>query len=191
MQSKYNKPNQTDKKSVLINTAKECAYIAVFVALVIAVQLALSLVPGVELVTLLFVSYSLVMGVKRGVISATAFSLLRQLIFGFQPNVLVLYLIYFNFLTLVFGLMGKKLTPTIKNLPILVFVACLCTIIFTLTDNLLTPLWYGYTRRAFEVYFKASIPFMVPQVICSAISVGVLGLPLVKAFSMVKNNLIK
>ena len=63
---------KTKKRSV--QSAKECAYIAVFVAILISVQLALSFVPGVELVTVFFVTYSFVMGIKRGVISAFAFT---------------------------------------------------------------------------------------------------------------------
>ena len=150
--------NQTakpPKNKGFISTAKECAYLAVFVALQIAVQFALTFIPGVELVTLLFVCYSLVMGVRRGVISATAFSLLRQLVFGFQPTVLVLYLIYFNLLTLIFGLIGKRLIASIKTLFILVIIACVCTACFTLIDNILTPVWYGYSIKAMQVYFNA------------------------------------
>ena len=88
------------------SSAKELAYISVFVALLIAVQLILSFIPGVELVTVLFVAYSFSMGVRRGMLAATTFSLLRQLDFGFFPTVLVLYLIYFNLLCLLFGLLG-------------------------------------------------------------------------------------
>lgn len=183
--------SQGEKKGKLFQSAKECAYIAVFVALVIAVQFAFSFVPGVELVTVMFVCYSFVMGVKRSVVSATAFSVLRQLVFGFYPTVLVLYLIYFNLLVVVFALLGKKITNVIKFLPLLLAVACLCTVLFTMTDNILTPLWYGYTQRATKIYFKASIPFMVSQVICTAISVAVLTIPLNKAFNFVKNNLQK
>lgn len=189
MDKQQSSNNQT--KSVAVRSAKECAYIAVFVALVIAVQLALSFVPGVELVTVLFVCYSMVFGVRRGVISATAFSLLRQLVFGFHPTVLVLYLIYFNFLTLIFGLLGKKVSPSFKTLPVIVLVACICTALFTMTDNILTPLWYGYNERSARLYFTASLPFMISQVICSAVSVSVLSLPLVKAFNLVKKNLLK
>ena len=88
------KPNT--KKTVI--SAKDCAYIAVFAALTIAAQLALSVLPGVEAVTVLFISFSFVFGIKRGVIAATAFTLLRQFVFGVFPVVLVLYLIYFNLL---------------------------------------------------------------------------------------------
>ena len=186
-----NNKNKAQNKSVVLRSAKECAYVAVFVALVIAVQLALSFVPGVELVTVLFVSYSMTMGVRRGVISATAFSLLRQLVFGFNPTVLLLYLIYFNFLTVVFGVLGKKLSTQLKTLPLIVLIACVSTALFTMTDNILTPLIYNYGERATRAYFTASLPFMISQVICSAVSVTLLLLPLTKVFSVVKSNLTK
>ena len=60
---------QKTKKDKVVHSAKECAYLAVFVSLVIAIQLILSVLPGIELVTVLFVSFSFVMGGKRGVIA--------------------------------------------------------------------------------------------------------------------------
>lgn len=177
--------NETEHKdsrqqNIVMRSAKECAYLAVFVALVIAVQTVLSLVPGVELVTVLFVAYAFTMGPWRGVIAATAFSLLRQLVFGFYPTVLVLYLIYFNLLTVSFGLLGKVIKSPLKRLPIIVVIACFYTVIFTMIDNMLTPWWFGYDKRAATLYFKASLPFMIPQVICTAISVAALFYPLYK-----------
>ena len=168
------KPNT--KKTVI--SAKDCAYIAVFVALTIAAQLAMSVLPGVEVVTVLFISFSFVFGIKRGVIAATAFTLLRQFVFGVFPVVLVLYLIYFNLLACIFGTLGKKWKPTVKNLIYLTAIACLCTACFTMLDNLLTPLFYGYTPKAIEVYFYASIPFMISHLVCTAVSVALLFLPL-------------
>ena len=170
----------SDKKRQ--NLGKDCAYIAVFVALTIAAQLCLSFLPGVEVVTVLFVAFSFAFGCRRGVIAATAFSLLRQLIFGFYPTVLVLYLVYYNLLALLFGFLGRwnKITP--QKLVCLTAVACVCTICFTILDNVITPLWYGYSGRVLKLYFYASFSFMLPQVICTAVSVGVLTFPLVKIF---------
>lgn len=170
-------------------SAKECAYLAVFVALVIAAQLAFSFVPGVEIVTVSFVAYSLVMGAKRATVAATAFSLLREFVFGFFPTVLVLYLVYFNLLALCFGLLGGRCRAGLKSLPWLVLIACACTVCFTLIDCVITPFWYGYSAKATKAYFLASLPFMIPQVICTAVSVSVLLLPLTKAFSLVKKQL--
>ena len=172
-----------------VRSGKECAYLAVFVALVIASQLVLAAVPGVEVVTVLFISYAFAFGVRRGEIAATAFSLLRQLIFGFSPTVLILYLIYFNGLAALFGWFGNLVKKPLSALWWIVVTACLCSLCFTMIDNLLTPLWYGFSQRATRAYFNASLPLMIPQVVCTALSVSVLFLPLQKAFTIIKKGL--
>ena len=93
------KKRKNVQQKIAVRSAKECAYLAVFVALLIGGQLALSAVPGVEIVTVLLVAYAFVFGACRGMMVATAFSLLRQMVFPFSPTVLVLYLIYYNFLS--------------------------------------------------------------------------------------------
>ena len=170
-------------------SAKECAFIAVFVATTVSVQIALSFVPGVEIVTVMFVAYSFVMGVKRGVISAVAFALIRQIFFGFAPTVLILYLIYFPMLTIGFGFLGGRLNNPLKYLIPLSLFACICTVFFTMIDNILTPLWYGYGEKSTWLYFTASLPFMITQVICTAISAVCLFFPLYKIFSTLKRTL--
>lgn len=181
--------NTEKQKKRTVHSAKECAFLAVFVALVIAVQLCLAAIPGVELVTVLFLAYAYVMGAKRGIIAATVFTILRQLLFGFTPVVFCLYIVYFNSFTLLFGLLGKKWKNNVRALPYLVVLACVCTACFTLLDNLLTPLWYAFTKRAFKVYFLASLSVMLPQILCTAISVFVLFIPLQKVFTQAKRSL--
>ena len=95
----------------------------------IAAQIVLSVIPGVEIVTVFFVSYSFVVGWKKGMLAATAFSLLRQAIFGFFPAVLILYLVYYNLLTLSFGLLHMMIKEPIKALPLIVLIACFGTVI--------------------------------------------------------------
>jgi len=109
-------------------------------------------------------------------------SLLRQLVFGFSTTVLMLYLIYFNLLALLFGFLGKYISLRVKCVPLLTVIACVCTIGFTMLDNVLTPWWLGYSGKLFKMYFWASFSFMIPQVICTAVSVGVLFYPLAKFF---------
>ena len=169
-------------------TAKECALLAAFIAILIAVQAVLSAIPGVELVTVLFVCYSYVLGAKKGMIAATAFSLLRQILFGFFPTVLFLYLIYYNLLTLAFGLLGKAKNEKLKRLPILVSGACLGTLLFTVIDCVITVLWYDYGKKAALAYVYASLPFMIPQIICTAVSVALLFYPLIKVFKIALKN---
>lgn len=172
-----------------LHPAKECAYIAVFVALLIAVQLALTAVPGVEAVTVLFVSYAYVFGWKRGMAAATAFALLRQMVFGFYPVVLILYLLYYNGMAVVFGAMGKRKVALLQSVAVVTVLACVCTVGFTLLDNVLTPLFYGFSRKAAKAYFLASLPFMLPQILCAGLTVGFLFVPIASAFQRIKRAL--
>ncbi len=182
--------NERNTKEKRINSAKECAFLAVFVALVLASQLALSAIPGVELVSVLFITYSFVFGAGRGALSATAFSLLRCFLFGFFPNVLALYLVYYNLLTLLFGFLGKRpIQSGWKQLLLLTLIACVCTVLFTVIDDILTPLWYGYTAQAWRLYAIGSLYFLFPQVICTAISVPLLFFPLKKTFGIARRGL--
>ena len=176
--------NGSPKNSVL-GSAKECAYIAVFTALVIALQVAFAAVPGVELVTVSFVAYAFVMGYVRGMVAATAFSLMRQILFGVDLKVLVLYLVYFNLLCLCFGLLGKGRKVEPRVLPIVVAAACLATAAFNLLDGVLTPLWLGFSGRGWRMYFMASLPVMAGQILCSAVSVALLFVPIAKVFSRI------
>jgi energy-coupling factor transport system substrate-specific component/cob(I)alamin adenosyltransferase len=182
---------KTGKKEIAVRSGKECAYLAIFVALVIVAQLVFAAVPGVEVVTVLFLSYAFVFGVRRGTIAATAFALLRQLIFGFSPTVLILYLVYFNGLAALLGTLGRVVKKPLYALWWIVLVACVCTACFTMMDNILTPLWYGFSKRAIKAYITASLPFMIPQIICTALSVGFLFLPLQKTFYLIGKNLFK
>jgi hypothetical protein len=166
-----------------MRTAKDCALLAVFIAILISAQLVLSTIPGVEVVTVLFVSFAFVAGWKKSMFVATAFSLLRQLIFGIFPVVLVLYLIYYNLLAVAFGVLGRKIREPNRWLFAITALACVGTICFNLLDNILTPLWYGYSAKALKVYFMASLPVMFSQTICTAVSVFLLFLPLFRVFN--------
>ena len=221
---------------------RRVAYCAVAVALLIAVQYALSFVAGVELVTVILLCFCYVFGVRCGLLTATAFSLLRCFIFGFYPAVIALYLIYFNIFALIFGLAGKHKTavwlpPVLLLLiavpcavfatvgvpvsavyqrrvkvmlwilfcisaAILIFytvsatlkrgggelaavtaLAVYCTVCFTLLDDIITPLFYGFTPDAAAAYFYAGFLSMLPQTVCAAVSVAALFIPLKKLFS--------
>ena len=184
MQEERTKEKNRAKRRVA-RSAKELTVLSVFVALTIAAQLVFSTSPGVEVVTVLFVSFCYAFGVSRGMIVATAFSLLRCLLFGFFPNVVILYLIYYNLLALTFGLLGR--TKFVKNgvrFVIFVGVACFSTVAFTAIDNLVTPLFYGYAAGAWKAYAVASLSFLLPQTVCSAITVSLLFYPLERAFAL-------
>jgi ribose/xylose/arabinose/galactoside ABC-type transport system permease subunit len=83
-----------------MNSAKKIILPGVFTALLIGGQLALSGISGIEVVTVLLLTFVYKYGIGQGLLVANSFSLLRCFIFGFIPNVIVLYLIYYIIISL-------------------------------------------------------------------------------------------
>ncbi len=171
-----------------MKTAKEISLLGVFIALLIGGQTALSVISGIEIVTALCVSFFFFFGVKRGLVLAVAFSLLRCFVFGFFLNVIILYLIYYSSLAVLFDLLGRAFNKTvnIKSVIIVTVVAVACTVLFTVLDNLISLIYFGLSKKAFEIYFKASLLTMIPQIICVAVTVPLLFYPLIKIYKAIK-----
>ena len=152
-----------------MNSAKKIILPGVFTALLIGGQLALSGISGIEVVTVLLLTFVYKYGIVQGLLVANSFSLLRCFIFGFMPNVILLYLIYYNIFVFVFGFIGKLFRHeySIKKHIMVVIVAVVMTVFFTITDNVLTPLMYGFTEKAAKAYFVASFYTVIPQIICT------------------------
>ena len=248
-------------KGKKLTPSKEVAYIAVMSALLLGGQYVLSFVAGVEIVTILLICFSYSFGMRRGAVCALSFSLLRCLLFGFYPTVIILYLIYYPLLAIVFGALGHIKQSTFKNYPwyfaliINVFllgiaVACalcygldlikisriykvtiytllwvifalciglliafdclliakkafkkdtadalklitfaslaaICTICFTLLDDIITPLFFGYSYTSWLAYFYTSFTAMLPQTVCTIVTVITLFFPVTALFSKI------
>ncbi len=239
--------------------AKNIAYIAVMTALLIGGQFALSFVAGVEVVTVLLLCFSAYFGIIIGVTTAVCFSTLRLSLWGFAPNVVLLYFIYFPLFALLFGLLGKvkddtfdsakarliiavnallfvlaaaalscalfglikvsklyamtvrvflyvvaglcggllvafnvfcalvksKVLKSGRPLKIFLFtaVAAVCTVCFTLLDDVISPLIVGMDSLTALTYFYGSFLAMLPQVICTVATVSTLYFPLTFALT--------
>lgn len=176
-----------DTRTALFSSAKDVAGAAVMCALLIAAQAALSAAAGVEVVTALFLPYCYVCGARRGLAAAVCFSLLRCFLWGFVPTVIILYLVYYCLFALVFGGLGRLLRPLPMGARLAAVTAAAVgmTALFTLLDDVITPLFYGYGARAALVYFYNSLPVMALQCACALVSVPLLFPPLVKALSAV------
>ena len=166
---------------------KFIAVTALYTALLLAVQFALSGVGGIELVTVFFLAFCYCAGIKAGITVAVCFSLLRCFIFGFYPTV-ILYLIYYSLFALFFGFLGRKFGTDIGFLKFaaVIVLSAAFTAAFSLLDDIITPLFFGFTFDAARLYFYGSLPFMLTQSVCAAVSVGILFLPLVKVLSIAK-----
>ena len=161
---------------------KHIVRVAMSVALLIAGQMALSMISGVEIVTVILLCLSFYYGIRTGLAIATTFSLLRCFFFGFQINVIVLYLIYYNLFALFFGWLGKRFAGemTLLRRGAIVAAAVAFTILFTLLDDVITPLIFGFHGNAAKVYFLQSLTAMIPQAVCTAVTVSALFTPLLR-----------
>lgn len=178
------------KNSGAVQSARSLAYTGAMTGVLLAAQFALSSVQGVEVVTVLFLTFCVACGVRLGVIVANAFSWIRCFLFGFFPNVVVLYLVYYNLFAVVFGLLGKGTARLSAPARIALYTGCavLMTALFTLLDDLITPLMLGYTKKSATAYFYASLLTMIAQCVCVAVTVSALWYPLSRAFSRLRGS---
>ena len=170
-----------------MSKTKFIARVAVSVALLIGGQLALSSVSGVEIVTVMLLCFCYSYGIRYGIATATTFSLLRCLIFGFQVNVIVLYLVYYNLFALFFGWLGRRFSGETSPVKTLIVVACavVFTVCFTLLDDIITPLIYGFHKNAAKAYFFGSLYAVIPQSICTLVTVTVCFHPLTRVIQKI------
>lgn len=167
---------------------KDIVRVAICTAMLIGGQLVLSSISGVEIVTVLLLCFCYSYGIKNGIAIATTFSLLRCFIFGFHINVIVLYLIYYNLFAIFFGWLGKRFSCKISLFGTIIVIASAMafTIFFTLLDDLLTPLIFGFSANATKAYFFASFYAIIPQTICTMLTVFVFFNLLTKVISKIK-----
>lgn len=176
-----------------MRSAKKIIAPSMFTALLIGAQLALSGISGVELVTVLLLTFAYCFGITQGLLVANAFSLLRCFIFGFYPSVVLLYLVYYNLFVVVFGLFGMffKREYSVPKHAAIVALAVILTISFTLIDDFLTPLVCGFSANATKVYFTASLPVAARQSFCAFVTVAVLFPPLLKAMNGLRHTFLR
>ena len=164
--------------------------VAICVAMLIGGQLALSGISGIEIVTVMMLCLCFSYGIRTGMAIATVFSLLRCFVFGFQVNVIMLYLIYYNLFAMFYGWLGTRFTGKIPLLKkgIIVASAMAFTVCFTLLDDMITPLIFGFHPNVAKVYFLQSLYALIPQTICTMVTVSVLFTPLTKVIRKINSK---
>ncbi len=167
-----------------IKTSKEIALIGGMSALLLGGQLALSAVAGVEVVTVLTVAFSSVFGIRRGCTLAVVFSLLRCILFGFFPSVVILYLIYWPLLAFITALSSKG--RIWSSTPVLTAEALVMTLIFPFISVCIDSFMYGVK---FIPYMTMQIPVTVLQLICVAATCLFLLPVLRRLFGGIKNSM--
>lgn len=172
----------------MVRKTRDIVTIAMCAAMLIGAQLVLSGVAGVEIVTPLLLCFAYSLGAVRGCTIATLFSLLRCFVFGFQINVLILYLIYFNAFALFFGWLGRlKINKNRIFLTIIVVISALAfTVSFTFLDVLITSAMFGFSKAGLATYLAASLATMGVQMLSVTVTVSVLFIPLATLIEKIK-----
>ena len=170
-----------------MNKTKSIVRVAMCTALLIAGQVALSAVAGVEIVTVTLLCFCYCYGVRHGLAVATTFSLLRCFVFGFELDIIVLYLIYYNLFALFFGWLGSRFAGEITFLKTVTLVVCavIFTGMFTLLDDIIKVVIYNMSPNAAKIYIYQSLPVMVSQMICAAATVSLCFAPLTQVIKKV------
>lgn len=156
--------NKSRRKSA----AKSIALVGIMAATVECGKLVLSMIPNVEVVTLLLALYGYVFG-PLGVISAFVFVSIEPLIYGFGTWV-VSYYLYWPLVAFTFMLLASL---KVKNRFIITGVALLLTFFFGILSSLVdVGLLSGYFDKfwyRFSVYYARGAVFYIVQMLCNAV----------------------
>lgn len=151
--------------------AKDIALIGLLSATITAGKLALSFVPNVEIVTLLFIIYTLVFGVKRTLMVSIIFITTEILIYGFSTWLLVYYIIW-PVLIIISGILGMKI-KTEYGYAFIAGIYGLCFgLFFAIGESFFYGIGYGIT------YWVRGLPFDILHGFSNFILVVILFNPL-------------
>ncbi len=162
--------------------SRRISVLAIMVALLVVGKLALTMIPNVEVVSILCAIFSFAFGFIC-VIPTTLFCLILGIYWGFNVWVIA-YLLHFNLLCVVFALLGKK---KIDNPIIVALIAAVLTFGFGVLDGVLVTVLLGFETfiQRFLAYYLNGVVFVVIHIVSNF----VIFLTVFKPLSMLITNL--
>lgn len=158
---------------------RDVALIGILSATITAGKLVLSFIPNVEVVTLLFILYSVGFGVKRSLFVSMIFTTTEILIYGFSTWLLGYYLIW-PLLIIGTGLMSKRFESEYVYASIGAIFGYGFGILFALVESIFYGMAYGW------VYWLRGIPFDLVHGTSNFIIILVLYKPMIKILTKLK-----
>lgn len=158
--------------------AKDVAYIGVAAASLTAVKFALSWLANVELVTLLLLFYTLLLGRNRAFFVANIFIVVEVVIFGVGAWV-VSYILHWNALVILTSLLDKK---GVKKSVIYAIFATILTFLFGVQTTFFEVIIYSPQAEflsTFSLRYFMGLSFFITHILSSFISIIFL-LPLLR-----------
>lgn len=113
-----------------------------------------------------------IVGLPVSILVQSKITIMLWVLFGLMIALLVFYFV------LLFANKGERG----REIASVTALAAFCTVLFSLLDDVITPLMLGYSSNAAVIYFYNSFLALIPQTICAAVSVFLLFLPLKKVF---------
>lgn len=161
------KMNIKNKKGALVFNARTVALVGIMAATLECGKLVLSVLPNIEVVTLLCALYGYVFGLY-GVIAAVIFVCIEPLIWGIG-SWLVTYFIYWPLVTFVFLLLRKRRMQSRLHLTL---IALGLTLFFGILSSVVDTAYYlGINENYFKnlvIYYVRGIVFYLVQLATNA-----------------------
>ena len=150
-----------------LSPAKALALVGISAATIECAKLALSVLPNIELVTLLTALYGYVFG-WLGVLSAVVFVCIEPLIYGINSWVIT-YFVYWPLVAFVFMMLRRA---KVRNRWILTATAVGLTMLFGVLSSLIdVAIMIGineYYLKNCVIYYLRGVVFYVVQIACNA-----------------------
>ncbi|GAB6106831.1 hypothetical protein [Fusibacter bizertensis] len=162
--------------------AREITLIAILSASLTAGKFVLSAVPNIEIITFLFIVYTVIFGLKRAFFTSIIFTTTEILIYGFGTWLLGYYILW-PMLILITHLLKR----TINSEYGFAIVAAIFGFAFGLFFALFESLFYGIEYAI--PYWLSGIPFDIVHGVSNFIIVLVLYTPLTKTIFVAKQKM--
>ena len=170
--------NSEDTKSLKVH---DIVMVGLLSATITAGKLALSFVPNVEIVTLLFIVFTVSLGLKKALLVSVIFSTTEILIYGFSTWILGYYLIW-PLLVIITWFVNKTINSEYVYAAIGGFFGLFFGFFFALVESIFYGWAYGVS------YWLRGIPMDVLHGASNFIIVLLLFEPLYRIFKKCKNN---
>ena len=131
---------------------RDIALIGILSATITAGKLALSFIPNVEIVTLLFIVYTIVFGREKGFLISLVFTTTDILIYGFSTWLLGYYIVW-PMLIIITGLMKERIKSEYGYAAIGAIFGYTFGLFFAVVESFFYGAAYGWT------YWIRGIPF--------------------------------
>ena len=154
---------------------KDIVLVGILSASVTAGKLALSFIPNIEIVTLLFIVFTVSLGIKRSLLIAIIFATTEILIYSFSTWLLLYYFIW-PLLVVVTGLLSKMIRSEYSYAAL----AAVFGLTFGLAAAISESIFYGISYGI--VYWTRGIVFDIVHGVSNFIIVLLLYKPLSKFF---------